>query len=149
MLVRADRARLAEVEAELAALEPRSSRPRSAPAAAARPDPPMLGAERPPHALWRRVGIVGVVPAHRRGRVILVVHFVQARQPGQASSGSVTVSQAQLIEQQLRRRRARTTRADQGRRSSSTTRCSPRTRPTRRAGLRRLARSGTSARTAT
>ena len=35
------------------------------------------------------------------GAVILVVHFVQARQPGQASSGSVTVSQAQLIEQQL------------------------------------------------
>ncbi len=33
--------------------------------------------------------------------MILVVHFVQARQPGQASSGSVTVSQAQLIEQQL------------------------------------------------
>jgi tetratricopeptide (TPR) repeat protein len=30
-----------------------------------------------------------------------VTHFVQARQPGQASSGSVTVSQAQLIEQQL------------------------------------------------
>ena len=29
------------------------------------------------------------------------MHFVQARQPGQASSGSVTVSQAQLIEQQL------------------------------------------------
>ncbi len=33
--------------------------------------------------------------------VILVVHSVQARQPGQASSGSVSVSQAQLIEQQL------------------------------------------------
>ena len=35
------------------------------------------------------------------GCVILVVHFVQSRQPGQSSSGSVTVSQAQLIEQQL------------------------------------------------
>ena len=42
-----------------------------------------------------------VVPPHRAGAVILVVHFVQARQPGQASSGSVTLSQAQLIEQQL------------------------------------------------
>ena len=30
-----------------------------------------------------------------------MAHFVQARQPGQASSGSVTLSQAQLIEQQL------------------------------------------------
>jgi Tfp pilus assembly protein PilF len=35
------------------------------------------------------------------GVVILVVHYVQARQPGQASSGSVSVSQAQQIEQQL------------------------------------------------
>ena len=32
---------------------------------------------------------------------ILVTHFVQSRSPGQASSGSVTLSQAQQIEQQL------------------------------------------------
>ena len=51
--------------------------------------------------LWRRLGIVGSCLLIAVGLVILVVHFVQARQPGQASSGSVTVSQAQLIEQQL------------------------------------------------
>ena len=36
------------------------------------------------------------------GAGVLVVHFVQSRQPGQSSSGSVSLSQAQLIEQQLR-----------------------------------------------
>ena len=50
---------------------------------------------------WRRIGIVGACLFIAAGAVILVVHYVQARQPGQASSGSVTVSQAQLIEQQL------------------------------------------------
>jgi Tfp pilus assembly protein PilF len=52
-------------------------------------------------ALWRRIGIVGSCLLIAFGLFVLVVHFVQARQPGQASSGSVTVSQAQLIEQQL------------------------------------------------
>jgi tetratricopeptide (TPR) repeat protein len=52
-------------------------------------------------ALWRRLGIIASCLLIAVGLVILVVHFVQARQPGQASSGSVTVSQAQLIEQQL------------------------------------------------
>jgi Tfp pilus assembly protein PilF len=52
-------------------------------------------------ALWRRLGIIGCCLLIALGCVILVVHFVQARQPGQASSGSVTVSQAQLIEQEL------------------------------------------------
>ena len=52
-------------------------------------------------ALWRRLGIVASCLLIAAGAVILVAHFVQARQPGQASSGSVTVSQAQLIEQQL------------------------------------------------
>jgi hypothetical protein len=33
--------------------------------------------------------------------VILVVHFVQGRQPGQVSSGSISVSEAQQMEQQL------------------------------------------------
>ena len=50
---------------------------------------------------WRRLGIVGACLLIAVGCLILVVHFVQARAPGQASSGSVTVSQAQLIEQQL------------------------------------------------
>ena len=52
-------------------------------------------------ARWRKVGIVASCLLIAGGAGILVAHFVQARQPGQASSGSVTVSQAQLIEQQL------------------------------------------------
>jgi hypothetical protein len=92
-----DRVRLAEVEAELAALD----------AVVAPSKPPRGGrarhnqAERAPMSWWRRLGIIGSCLLIVVGLVILVVHFVQARQPGQASSGSVTVSQAQLIEQQL------------------------------------------------
>jgi tetratricopeptide (TPR) repeat protein len=101
VLVARDRARLAEVEDELAALDasdaldapPRTS---STPTEHREREP-----ERPPMALWRKVGIVGSCLLIAAGGGILVAHFVQARQPGQASSGSVTVSQAQLIEQQL------------------------------------------------
>ncbi len=96
VLVARDSTRLAEVEAELAALspEPAEADPSE------RPDP-APGPERPPLPLWRRVGIVAACLLIAVGAVILVVHFVQARQPGQASSGSVTLSQAQLIEEQL------------------------------------------------
>jgi hypothetical protein len=52
-------------------------------------------------AMWRKVGIAVSCLFIAAGVVILVVHFVQARQPGQASSGGITVSQAQQIEQQL------------------------------------------------
>jgi tetratricopeptide (TPR) repeat protein len=52
-------------------------------------------------ALWRKVGIGASCLLIVLGIVILVVHFVQARQPGQASSGDISVSQAQQIEQQL------------------------------------------------
>ena len=61
------------------------------------PGPP----ERVTMPLWRKLGIVAACLLIAIGAVTLVVHFVSARQPGQASSGSVTVSQAQLIEQQL------------------------------------------------
>jgi hypothetical protein len=101
LLIARDAARLAEVEAELAAVDPTP-----APAAPAVRLAPPAGTTTPPVA---RTG-----PARRRwvflvigclcilgAGLILVVHFVQARQPGQASSGSVSVSQAQLIEQQL------------------------------------------------
>jgi tetratricopeptide (TPR) repeat protein len=94
VLVARDSARLAEVEAELAALEP-------APAVAGAPEP-MIGPERRPLPLWRRIGIVAACLLIATGAVILVVHFVQARQPGQSSSGGVTLSQAQTISQQLR-----------------------------------------------
>jgi len=93
VLVARDAARLAEVEGELAALGPGPTSPEAA--------EPTGGAERPPLPLWRRIGIVAACLLIATGGVILVVHFVQARQPGQSSSGSVSVSQAQQIEQQL------------------------------------------------
>jgi len=93
VLVARDSARLAEVEAELAALDPEPTVPEPAEVA---PTP-----ERGPLSVWRVIGIVVACLLIATGAVILVVHFVQARQPGQSSSGSVTLSQAQLIEQQL------------------------------------------------
>ena len=81
------------MEAELAALKP-------VPAVAAAPVP-VIGTKRPPLPLWRRIGIVAACLLIATGAVILVVHFVQARQPGQSSSGGVTLSQAQTIAQQL------------------------------------------------
>ena len=96
LLVERDRSRLAAVQAELAALDAAS------PAKATRTDRARsTQAERSPMPWWRRLGIIGSCLLIVVGLVILVVHFVQARQPGQVSSGSVTVSQAQLIEQQL------------------------------------------------
>jgi tetratricopeptide (TPR) repeat protein len=94
LLMARDRARLAEVEVDLVALGPRpkSGRPEAEPPSAA---------ERPPLPLWRKIGIVAACLLIVTGGVILVTHYLQARQPGQASSGSVTLSQAQLIEQQL------------------------------------------------
>ncbi|MGD0746350.1 MAG: hypothetical protein ABSB68_00890 [Acidimicrobiales bacterium] len=92
VLVARDTSRLAEVEAELAALPEPAATP--APQTAAQP-------ERRPLPLWPRLGIAAACLLIAVGVGILVVHFVQARQPGQASSGSVSLSQAQLIEQQL------------------------------------------------
>jgi hypothetical protein len=97
LLVRRDRNRLSEVEAELAAHDAAASTSRAARSQRAS----STQTERPPMPLWRRLGIIGSCLLITVGLVILVVHFVQARQPGQASSGSVSVSQAQLIEEQL------------------------------------------------
>ena len=97
LLVGRDRARLAEVEAELAALNAIVSSSDATPRGRSR----SAQAEHTPMSWGRRLGIIGSCALIVVGLVILVVHFVQARQPGQASSGSVTVSQAQLIEQQL------------------------------------------------
>jgi tetratricopeptide (TPR) repeat protein len=101
LLVARDRSRLAEVEGELAALDAAASTPSGTAAVPrserAQPAPP----ERRPMALWRKLGIVAACLLIAGGAVILVVHSVQARQPGQASSGSVTLSQAQRIVQQL------------------------------------------------
>jgi tetratricopeptide (TPR) repeat protein len=99
VLVARDSARLLEVEDELAALDAATPATATATATAASPVP--AEPERRPMAWWRKVGIVASCFLIAGGAGILVAHFVQARQPGQASSGSVTVSQAQLIEQQL------------------------------------------------
>jgi hypothetical protein len=102
VLVTRDAARLSEVEAELAALGPEPAEPdahAAAPADTTSPDSD--GATRPPMASWRKVGIGVSCLLIVFGVVILVVHFVQSREPGQASSGGITVSQAQQIEQQL------------------------------------------------
>jgi tetratricopeptide (TPR) repeat protein len=98
LLVARDTARLAAVEDELAALAVASAAA-STTERARRSQP--APSERAPMPLWRKLGIVGSCLLIAVGAVILVVHSVQARQPGQASSGSVTLSQAQLIEQQL------------------------------------------------
>jgi tetratricopeptide (TPR) repeat protein len=97
LLVRRDRSRLSEVEDELAALDAATSAPRTTPATMDARSPEAAR----PMARWRRLGIVVSCLFIAAGAVILVTHDVQARQPGQASSGSVTVSEAQLIEQQL------------------------------------------------
>jgi len=97
LLVARDRTRLDEVEAELAALEAAAVASKGARAERTQPTP----GEHSPMPLWRRLGIIGSCLLIAFGLFVLVAHFVQARQPGQASSGSVTVSQAQLIEQQL------------------------------------------------
>jgi tetratricopeptide (TPR) repeat protein len=97
LLVGRDRSRLGEVQAELAALNAVASPSKAVRTDRARP----TQAARTTMPWWRRLGIIGSCLLIAVGLVILVVHFVQARQPGQASSGSVSVSQAQLIEQQL------------------------------------------------
>jgi hypothetical protein len=102
VLVTRDSARLTDVEAELAALGPEPAEPdarAAAPADSASSDAD--GATRPPMARWRKVGIGVSCLLIAFGVVTLVVHFVQSRQPGQASSGGITVSRAQQIEQQL------------------------------------------------
>jgi tetratricopeptide (TPR) repeat protein len=101
LLVARDAARLADVDAELAALDAAvGATPVAAPTGSAEPAQPAQS-ERAPMPLWRKLAIVAACLLIALGTVILVVHSVQARQPGQASSGSVTLSQAQIIVQQL------------------------------------------------
>jgi hypothetical protein len=101
LLVARDSSRLAEVEAELADLGPEPSEDEPPTKAAADDATDTADAVLPPMAMWRRVGIVVSCLFIVTGIVILVAHFVQGRQPGQASSGRISVSQAQQIEQQL------------------------------------------------
>ncbi len=96
LLMSRDRRKLSKVEAELAGLGPAPAS-REAPAArpaAATPDPP----HRSP---WRLVGIAACSALIVAGIVILLVHALNPRLPGQSTSGGITQPQAQLIEQQL------------------------------------------------
>jgi tetratricopeptide (TPR) repeat protein len=89
-----DEARLAEVEAELAALGP-------APPLPAEPhqDPPPLSRRR--FSPRRRAGIVVCCLLIAAGIGILVNHAVNPALPGQAVSGSVTITKEQQIDDEL------------------------------------------------
>ena len=99
VLAARDSSRLAAVEAELALLGPEPSEPPEVASSAHSKTTPAT--ERTAFPLWRRVGIAASCLLIAAGVVILVVHFVQGRQPGEVSSGSISVSEAQQLEQQL------------------------------------------------
>jgi tetratricopeptide (TPR) repeat protein len=96
VLAARDRSRLADVEAELAALAPEAP---EAPVdtEAAVPD----ATPRRRYGTGRRVGIVVFCLFILAGAVILVDHAVSPAAPGQAPSGTVTLSKAQKVEDQL------------------------------------------------
>jgi tetratricopeptide (TPR) repeat protein len=97
VLVLRDQQRLAEVEAELAALGPEADGPgpestsATAPAGSGAAGEPPAGRGLGP---WRRLGIVAACLLIVVGAVILVDHAVSPSLPGQAPSGSVTQSKA-------------------------------------------------------
>ena len=99
-----DRARLAEVEAELAALGPESTPGQDGgdeAALAESGEAPEAARTRAPMALWRKVAIVPCCLLILLGVGLLLTHVLQSAQAGQPLSGSITQSQQQLIEQQL------------------------------------------------
>ena len=100
LLRRRDEASLADVEAQLAALDSRPA-----------PDPVVpVGARRIPAGVPRRrvrrprrrawLGVVGTL-AVIAGVVILVVNLTSTRLPGQVLTGGVTLTGAKLIDQEL------------------------------------------------
>jgi tetratricopeptide (TPR) repeat protein len=96
VLTQRDRSRLAEVTAALAALGPVSEPEQK---------DDFDDLEEPEEGFrrrdWRRVGIIGSCFLIIAGVVILVDHALSPRLPGQSSSGSVTLTGQELIEQQL------------------------------------------------
>jgi tetratricopeptide (TPR) repeat protein len=101
VLVARDRARLAGVDAELAALGPEVvAAAATAPAADDEPVRPEVTPRRR-YGPWRQVGILVFCLFILGGAVILVDHAVSPAAPGQAATGTVTLSKAQKIEDQL------------------------------------------------
>jgi tetratricopeptide (TPR) repeat protein len=100
-----DRARLAEVESELAALGPESAPARDGdgedPAQSDSGGAPDAPSARAPMAPWRKVGVVVSCLLILLGVGLLLTHVLQSAQAGQPLSGSVTQSRQQLIAQQL------------------------------------------------
>jgi hypothetical protein len=106
VLVARDSARLAEVEAELAALGPAPESVRRPPTDGGDEATESGGAAeeaatRAPMARWRKLAIVGCCLLIVLGAGLLVSHFGQPAQPGQPLTGTIAQSQQQLIEQQL------------------------------------------------
>jgi tetratricopeptide (TPR) repeat protein len=93
-LITRDHGRLRQVEAALERLGPAPFDPGAG-------DAESIAVPGSRRSLWRQIGIIGCCVLIVVGVVILVVHATQTRQPGQSSSGSISQSQAQLIEQQL------------------------------------------------
>jgi len=95
VLIVRDRQRLAEVEAELAALGPERSE-ESIPLAQ-----PEVAPARRRYSNWRRAGIVVACLFIATGALILVDHALNPAAPGQPSSGSTPESKTELIAEQL------------------------------------------------
>jgi tetratricopeptide (TPR) repeat protein len=90
VLTERDRQRLATVVRALEAMGPESEAAR-----------PTKRADSLRSADWRRVGIIAACFMIIAGVVILVDHALSPRLPGQVTSGGITLSKEQLIEQQL------------------------------------------------
>jgi tetratricopeptide (TPR) repeat protein len=102
LLVARDRRRLADVElalGELAPLPPPPPASRPVETAPGGATPSVAEAPRTPR--WRLVGILASCALIVIGVLILVDHSISSRLPGQAVSGGITQTRAQLIEQQL------------------------------------------------
>jgi tetratricopeptide (TPR) repeat protein len=101
VLTSRDRLRLAEVEADLAALGPLSAGPDDPSSAAPDTEAAPVSAEARRRGRLRRVGIVAACLLIATGVIILVDHALSPALPGQPLSGSVTLSKVKLIEDEL------------------------------------------------
>ncbi len=118
VLVARDSARLAEVDADLAALGPATASARPPEAEGAEPPvgeaAPDATVTRGPMPRWRKLAIAACCLLIVLGAGLLLTHFLQSAQPGQPLSGSITQSQQQQIEQLLDRALEANNRGDVG-----------------------------------